>query len=288
MIKLDYLRDYYELTKPRVVFLMLFTALIGMLMASQSLPPINLVVLGLIGIGMSAGSAAVINQLVDQKIDHIMNRTKRRPLPQGKVTQTQALVFAAILAIAGLGILYFFVNPISSYLSALTLIGYACFYTMFLKYITPQNIVIGGAAGAAPPLLGWSVISNSIDPNALILVLIIYVWTPPHFWALAIYRNEEYKKAKVPMLTVTHGIDFTKLNILLYTILLAIVTLLPYIFGFSHLVYLIAAIILNIVFLYYAIRLYCSENLGYAIKTFKYSILYLSLLFLFLLIDHYS
>jgi len=280
-------RDYYELTKPRVVILMLVTALVGMCLASPGVLNIKLAVLGIVGIGLSAASAAAINQLVDRRADAIMARTHNRPIPKGRVAPIKAFIFALLLGIAGLGLLALTVNKLTAILTFFSLIGYACIYTMYLKRATPQNIVIGGLAGAAPPLLGWTAISGYFDPNALLLVLIIYTWTPPHFWALALHRKEDYAKANIPMLPVTHGDDFTKLLILLYTILLSVVTPLPYVVHMSSAFYLIASTFLNAGFLYYAILLKMTERPLIAIKTFKYSVYYLFLLFAVLLIDHY-
>ncbi|WP_347252237.1 heme o synthase, partial [Legionella sp.] len=241
----------------------------------------------LVGIGLCAGSAAAINHLVDKRIDAIMARTKRRPIAGGRVSVRQALYFATLLATLGLAILIIFVNVLTAILTFVTLIGYAGIYTGYLKRATPQNIVIGGLAGAAPPLLGWTAVTNQLDPQALLLVLIIFTWTPPHFWALAIYRIEEYKHAEIPMLPVTHGVAFTKLNVLLYTILLLVVTSLPFVVGMSGWLYLMGASLLGIRFLYWAIALYCSEQPAMAMRTFRFSIVYLMMLFVFLLIDHY-
>ena len=282
-------REYLVLTKPRVVLLMLLTAIIGMQLACDHFIPILTLVFANIGIALSSASAAVINQCVDRHIDSKMQRTKHRPLVSGNITMTNALIFALVLGFVGLALLYFYINTITALLTLFTLIGYAVFYTMFLKKATPQNIVIGGAAGAAPPMLGWVAVTGQLDPQALLLMLIIYVWTPPHFWALAIHRCEEYKNAGVPMLPVTHGISFTKLNILLYSILLFIVTLLPYLIQMSGLFYLSTSIILNIIMLYYSYKLYIDpvDKSLWAIKTFNYSIVYLMLLFFALLVDHW-
>jgi protoheme IX farnesyltransferase len=281
-------REYLVLTKPRVVLLMLLTAVIGMQLACDSFVPINILVLASLGIALSSASAAVINQCVDRQIDAKMQRTQHRPLVSGNINLYQALTFAFVLGFAGLSILYFYINSVSAWLTFFTLIGYAVFYTMFLKHSTPQNIVIGGAAGAAPPMLGWVAVTGQLDPQALLLMLIIYLWTPPHFWALAIHRCEEYKKAGVPMLPVTHGIKFTKLNILLYSILLYLVILLPYLIQMSGLIYLCSANILSIIMIYYSYKLYTDpiDTSPWALKTFNYSIIYLMLLFFALLIDH--
>jgi heme o synthase len=281
------MRAYLELCKPKVVLLMLLTAVVGMFLAVPGWVPLNILIFGNLGIALVAGSAAVANHLADQRIDAIMQRTRKRPLPSGRITPKQAGLFALILGITGTLILIICVNTLTAVLSVLTLIGYAVVYTLYLKRATPQNIVIGGAAGAAPPLLGWTAVSGHIDPNALLLVLIIFVWTPPHFWALAIYRYEEYSKAGIPMLPVTHGIPFTKLSILLYTILLLAVSVLPFVTGMSGGLYVIGALLLGGVFLYWAIRLKNSNNPIIALKTFRYSIVYLMALFVVLLVDHY-
>ncbi|MFU8797376.1 MAG: heme o synthase [Gammaproteobacteria bacterium] len=281
------MKDYLELCKPKVVLLMLLTAVVGMFLATPYFPPLNALIFGNIGIAFVAGAAAVANHLADQRIDAIMHRTRKRPLPSGRVTPKQAGIFALILGLVGTVILILWVNTLTAILSVLTLIGYAGVYTLYLKRATPQNIVIGGAAGAAPPLLGWTAVTGQIDPNALLLVLIIFVWTPPHFWALAIYRYNEYAKAGIPMLPVTHGILFTKLSIVLYTILLLAVSTLPFAFGMSGMIYVIGAIILGGIFLYWAIRLKYTSDPLVALKTFRYSIVYLMLLFVILVIDHY-
>jgi len=278
---------YWELCKPRVVALMLLTAMVGMYLATPNSVPLSILLFGTLGIGLSASAAAVINHVVDQHIDAKMGRTKRRPLPSGQILPKHALYFATILGGIGLSTLIIFINTITAVMTFFTLVGYAVVYTMFLKHATPQNIVIGGAAGAIPPLLGWIAVTGSIDPQAWLLVLIIFVWTPPHFWALAIYRYEDYSKAKIPMLPVTHGIAFTKLCITLYTVLLLAVSVLPYVFGMSGWIYLISAIILGLIFIYYAVRLQKSDSNRGAHKTFKFSIIYLMLLFSVLLFDHY-
>jgi protoheme IX farnesyltransferase len=280
-------RAYYELTKPRVVLLMLLTALVGMLLATPALPPLNLIFFGLLGIGFSASGAAVINHLVDERYDAGMQRTANRPIPSGKVNARQALIFALLLSVIGLGSLIIFVNWLTALLTFLSLIGYAVVYTIFLKHATPQNIVIGGIAGAMPPLLGWCAITNSIDPNALLLVLIIFVWTPPHFWALAIHRQKEYRNVAIPMLPVTHGVQYTKLSVLLYTILLVPVSLLPFVFSMSGKIYFYSTFLLDLGFLYWAIKLALGKHPANAVKTFRYSIWYLMILFVVLLADHY-
>lgn len=280
-------RDYIELCKPRVVLLMLLTVVVGMYLATPGWIDLSLVGFTLIGIGLCAGSAAAINHLVDRHIDSIMARTKKRPVAHGRVSVGQALWFAVIIGVIGLSVLILCVNKLTALLTFVTLIGYAGVYTGYLKRATSQNIVIGGLAGAAPPLLGWTAVTNQLDPQALLLVLIIFTWTPPHFWALAIYRFEEYKHAQIPMLPVTHGIQFTKLNVYLYTILLLVVSILPFVVGMSGLIYLSGALILGGRFLFWAHKLYRTEKPVVAMQTFRFSIVYLMLLFVFLLIDHY-
>lgn len=280
-------RDYLELCKPRVVLLMLLTVVVGMYMATPGWIALSLVFYSLVGIGCCAGSAAAINHLVDRHIDSIMARTKKRPVAYGRVSVTQALIFAIIIGFLGLSILVIYVNKLTALLTFVTLIGYAGVYTGYLKRATSQNIVIGGLAGAAPPLLGWTAVTNHLDPQALLLVLIIFTWTPPHFWALAIYRYEEYQDAQIPMLPVTHGIQYTKLNIYLYTVLLLVVSLLPFVVGMSHWIYLVGALGLGIRFLIWAHRLYHTDVPRVAMQTFKFSIVYLMCLFVFLLVDHY-
>ncbi len=281
-------RDYIELCKPKVVALMLLTVVVGMYLAVPGWVPLTVLAASLLGIGFCAGSAAAINHLVDKRIDALMTRTRKRPVAVGRVSVRQALFFAFALSISGMTILILFVNLLTAVLTFITLIGYAGIYTGYLKRATPQNIVIGGLAGAAPPLLGWTAVTNQLDPQALLLVLIIFTWTPPHFWALAIYRLEEYKNAEIPMLPVTHGVSYTKLSILLYTILLIVVSVLPFIIGMSGRLYLTGAALLNARFLYWVLKLYYSEKPAIAMRTFRFSIVYLMMLFLFLLIDHYS
>ncbi|MCL9683286.1 heme o synthase [Legionella maioricensis] len=280
-------RDYIELCKPRVVLLMLLTVVVGMYLATPGWIDLSLIGLTLIGVGLCAGSAAAINHLVDRHIDSIMARTKKRPVAHGRVSVVQALWFAVTLGILGLTVLSIFVNKLTALLTFVTLIGYAGVYTGYLKRATSQNIVIGGLAGAAPPLLGWTAVTNHLDPQALLLVLIIFTWTPPHFWALAIYRFEEYQNAQIPMLPVTHGIQFTKLNVYLYTILLLVVSTLPFTVGMSGWFYLAGALGLGFRFLFWAHKLYHTEKAVIAMRTFRFSIVYLMLLFVFLLIDHY-
>ncbi len=281
--------QYYNLTKPKVVFLIVFTAMVGMLLAADGAVPLDIFVFGLLGIGLAAASGAAINHVVDAHIDRIMERTRGRPLVSGDLSQKAALVFALSIGALGIMMLVLFVNLLTAILTFFSLVGYALIYTMYLKRATPQNIVLGGAAGAAPPLLGWTAVTGQVETEALLLFLIIFIWTPPHFWALAIRRREEYAKAEIPMLPVTHGVDFTKIQILLYTILLFIVTLMPFIFQMSGLIYLAGAISLGVGFLYYAIKLYRDKEPNViAMKTFSYSIFYLSWLFAFLLVDHYA
>lgn len=280
-------RDYFELCKPRVVALMLLTALVGMFLACPGWVPLQLLGFSMMGIGCCAASAAAVNHLVDKRIDILMARTRNRPVAKERISVAHALGFAVVLGVMGLGILIVWVNSLTAFLTFITLIGYAVIYTGYLKRATPQNIVIGGLAGAAPPLLGWTAVTNQLDPQALLLVLIIFTWTPPHFWALAIYRFDDYKNAKIPMLPVTHGISFTKLQVLLYTVLLTVVTLLPFVIGMSGLLYCIGAMLLNARFLYWAIKLYRSNQALVAMQTFRFSITYLMVLFVLLLIDHY-
>lgn len=280
-------RDYLELCKPNVVALIVFTAIVGMLLAAPGMVPLDALLFGTLGIGLAAGSAAAINHVVDQKIDAIMGRTRGRPLPQGAVSARDALIFALLIGAVAMAMLGLLVNPLTALLTFLSLIGYAVIYTMYLKRATPQNIVIGGAAGAAPPVLGWAAVTGSVDPGALLLFLIIFTWTPPHFWALAIHRAEEYRKVDMPMLPVTHGKDYTRLQILLYTVLLLVVTLLPYGYGMSGGLYLGGAMVLGLGFLYYAVRLYRNDDDRMPMRTFGYSIIYLMALFALLLVDHY-
>ena len=281
-------RDFYELTKPRVVMLIVFTAIVGMFVSVPGWPGAVPLVFGTLGIGLAASSAAVFNHVLDARIDIQMMRTRGRPLPQGKLTEKAALIFASVLCVISMIILWFIVNPLTAVLTFVSLIGYAVVYTVWLKRATPQNIVIGGAAGAAPPVLGWTAVTNEVHSGALLLFLIVFVWTPPHFWALAIARREEYAKVDIPMLPVTHGEAYTRLNILLYTILLALVTIMPYLIGMSGIIYLLTAFVLNIFFLYYAIRMYrVPTDMELPMKTFRFSISYLAFLFAAVLIDHY-
>ena len=280
--------DFLVLCKIKVVALIMLTAVVGMFLATQELPPLELVIFASIGISFASSSAAVFNHIIDQKIDNEMHRTSNRPLPEGKISAQTALIFGIVLGVIGIGVLLIWVNTLTAMLTFFALIGYAVFYTMYLKRATPQNIVIGGAAGAAPPLLGWAAITNSVELGGLLLFAIIFIWTPPHFWALAIHRQKEYAKVNVPMLPVTHGHKFTRLQILLYTILLVIVTVMPYLVGMSALIYLVCALVLGAVFLYYAIELLRKpEDKALPMKTFGYSINYLMILFVVLLVDHY-
>ncbi|HBO14592.1 MAG TPA: protoheme IX farnesyltransferase [Halieaceae bacterium] len=280
-------RDYKELTKPGVVALMILTSVIGMCMAVPGWVPLDALILGNLGIALCAGAAAAVNHLVDQRIDERMARTRNRPIARGRVTPVNAALFALALGVAGMAILLIWVNALTAWLTLASLVGYAFIYTLFLKRATPQNIVIGGLAGAAPPLLGWTAVTGEIHGHALLLVLIIFAWTPPHFWALAIHRKEEYALVDVPMLPVTHGEAFTKLHILLYTIIMFLITLLPFATRLSGPLYLAGALVLGGRFLWWAIVLMRGTNPRAAIMTFKYSINYLMLLFLVMLVDHY-
>ena len=280
-------RQYWPLTKPRVVALIVFTALVGMLLAVPGIPPWRALLFGNLGIWLAAASAAAINHLIDQRIDALMARTQHRPLPAGHLNGPQVLLFALSLGLASMLILVLWVNALTALLTFASLIGYAVIYTAYLKRATPQNIVIGGAAGAAPPVLGWAAVTGEVDPHALLLFLIIFIWTPPHFWALAIFRRDDYARAEIPMLPVTHGIPYTRWHVLFYTVLLFVATLLPWITGMSGVFYLGGAVILNLVFLYYAVRLLNPPNDYFAMEVFKYSIVYLMALFAFLLVDHY-
>ena len=279
--------QYLTLCKPKVVVLIVFTAIVGMFLAVPGWPPLIAFLAGTAGIGLAASSAAAINHLLDRRIDAKMKRTKHRPLASGKLSETNVLIFALTLGALSMAILMLWVNALTAILTFLSLIGYAIIYTVWLKRATPQNIVIGGAAGAAPPVLGWAAITGSLDPQALLLFLIIFVWTPPHFWALAIYRKEEYALVDIPMLPVTHGAAFTRLQILLYTILLVIVTTLPYLTGMSGLVYLAGVSVLNAGFMWYVLRMMTSKDVMLPMQTFAFSITYLMVLFIFLLADHY-
>ena len=279
--------QFYQLTKPRVVSLIVFTAVIGMFLATPGMVPLQALFAGTLGIALTAGAAAAINCLVEQKIDAVMTRTSRRPLPRGQVTSLQTLLFAGIVGGAGLTVLYQWVNALTMWLTFATFIGYAVIYTVILKPMTPQNIVIGGASGAMPPVLGWAAVTGDIAPEALLLFLIIFAWTPPHFWALALYRKLEYAKAGVPMLPVTHGDKFTRLHVLFYTVILAAVTLLPFVTRMTGAIYIASVLILDAVFLWYAVRIYVAYSDALAQRTFRYSIFYLTALFAALLVDHY-
>ena len=280
-------RRYLELTKPRVVALITFTAIVGTLLASPGIPPLEPLVWGNLGIALAAACAATINHVLDKRIDEQMTRTRGRPLPAGSLTEKQALAFAAVLGVTAMAILAFLVNLLTAALTFLSLIGYAVIYTVWLKRATSQNIVIGGAAGAAPPVLGWAAVTNTIDPNALLLFLIIFVWTPPHFWALAIARRDDYARAGIPMLPVTHGVEYTRLQVLLYTVLLVVVTLMPFLTHMSGLLYLVVALGLNAGFLYYAFALKITARQELPMRVFRFSVRYLMWLFAALLADHY-
>ena len=280
-------RDFYEMCKPRVVMLMILTSLVGMFLAVPGMVPLNILILGNLGIALVAASGAVVNHLIDRKIDILMKRTHNRPLPQGRVDAKQTLVFAIAIGVTGMAILLFWVNPLSAWLTLASFVGYAFIYTGYLKHATPQNIVIGGLSGAMPPLLGWSAVTGSIEPDALILVLIIFAWTPPHFWALAIHRKEEYAKSGVPMLPVTHGEFVTKAHIIVYTAILLVVSVFPFFSGMSGLLYLVAAVALGLGFLVWSGLLMFKPKPTTAMETFRYSIVYLTLLFVALVVDHY-
>ncbi|MEK9647697.1 MAG: heme o synthase [Gammaproteobacteria bacterium] len=280
-------RDYYEMCKPRVVMMMILTSLVGMFLAVPGMVPMDILIWGNLGIALVASAGAVVNHLIDHQVDTIMQRTIKRPIPQGKVSPAQALMFALAICVLGMAILLFLVNPLCAWLTLASFVGYAIIYTGFLKRATPQNIVIGGLSGAMPPLLGWSAVSGTIDPNALLLVLIIFAWTPPHFWPLAIHRKSDYAKTDIPMLPVTHGDSLTKLHTLLYTIIMCLVTILPYLTGMSGPFYLASAVALGAGFLYHSLQLMFTNKPRAALTTFRYSILYLILLFIALLVDHY-
>jgi protoheme IX farnesyltransferase len=280
-------RDYLELTKPKVVALMILTSIIGMFLSVPGMVPLDVLILGNVGIALCAGAAAVINHVVDRKIDLKMSRTLNRPVAKGRVSPYQAMFFSVILGFLGMAILLLYINALTAWLTLASLFGYAVLYTSYLKRATPQNIVIGGLAGAVPPLLGWTAVTGEIHGHALLLVLIIYAWTPPHFWALAVHRKDEYAKAEIPMLPVTHGEKYTKINILLYTVLMIMVTLLPFAVGMSGWLYIIGALILGAGFLYWAIMMMLGRKPDAGMDTFKYSIVYLMALFIIMLVDHY-
>jgi protoheme IX farnesyltransferase len=287
MVAMSRWRDFLELTKPKVSLLIVFTAIVGMVLASPGLVPLPALLFGTVGIALASASAAAFNHVLDRRIDEKMARTRHRPLPTGHLQMRHAVTFAALLGILSMSILWLLVNGLTAALTFCSLIGYAMVYTMWLKRATPQNIVIGGAAGAAPPVLGWAAVSNSVDPHALLLFLIIFTWTPPHFWALAIARRDDYAKAGIPMLPVTHGIPYTRLQIVLYAILLALSTLLPYLTGMSGFIYLGSALVLNVRFLYYVLALQRGQRPDLPMRTFRYSITYLMWLFAALILDHY-
>ncbi len=283
----EHWRDYYQLTKPKVVALLLLTALVGMVLAQPGLPPLGLLFPALSGIALLSASAAAYNHILDQRIDALMARTRHRPLVRQKISQLNALIFATTLGIIGMYILIVFVNSLTAWLTLASLLGYAVIYTLYLKHASPQNIAIGGLAGAMPPLLGWTAMTNTISGQALILVMIIFTWTPPHFWALAIHKQKEYAKANIPMLPVTHGAEYTKTLVLLYTLLLLPVSWLPWLTQMSGSLYMIGASVLGGVFIFHAVTLKFNPTKKTAFATFKYSIVYLMLLFLFLLLDHW-
>lgn len=280
-------RDYLEITKPKVVLLLVFTALVGMALAVPLWLPLQESVFGLLGIGLAASSAAAINHVIDQRTDAIMKRTENRPLPQGALSTRQCLTFALLLGGIAMLILVFLVNPLTAVLTFMSLIGYAIVYTVYLKRATPQNIVIGGAAGAMPPVLGWAAVTGEVSASALLLFLIVFIWTPPHFWALAIHRRDDYAKVDIPMLPVTHGIPFTRVQIFLYTVLLVVITIFPYLIRMSGLLYLVGAMVLGAMFLYHAWKLFDDEATSQPMKTFVFSINYLMWLFGIMLLDHY-
>lgn len=280
-------KNFFALCKPRVTSLIVFTALIGMFMATPNMVPFPLLIATTLGVAFASGAAAAFNCLIEHKIDAVMARTRGRPLPTGQLSVNQTAIFATILGSTGLAILYIWVNPLTMWLTLATFVGYAVIYTVFLKPATPMNIVIGGASGAMPPILGWAAMNNVVSPESLIMFLIIFAWTPPHFWALALYRREEYAKVGMPMLPVTHGEAFTLLHILLYTVILVAVSLMPYGLGMSGIIYLVSSFILNGIFLAYVIKLYKKYSDDLAKRTFTYSIIYLTLIFAALLVDHY-
>jgi len=279
--------DYLEMCKPKVVAMMLLTSVIGMFLSVPGMVPFEILLFGNLGIALAAGSAAAVNHIIDRQIDLVMARTQKRPVAQGRVKLPQAIAFAAVIGVTGIAMLALLVNPLTAWLTLASLIGYAFIYSGYLKRATPQNITIGGLSGAVPPLLGWTSVTGTLDPNALLLVLIIFAWTPPHFWALAIHRQEEYAKVKIPMLPVTHGERFTILHIMLYTLIMIAVSLLPFVMGMSGMLYLISAIALGLGFLYWAIVLVRGTNPQAPLKTFRYSITYLMVLFVAMLVDHY-
>lgn len=280
-------RDYYQLTKPKVVALLLLTAWVGMMLAQPDLPALDVLIVSMLGIGLLSSAAAALNHVLDQRIDAQMARTHHRPVARGRISTERAVVFSLVLATSGFIVLYAAVNPLTAWLTLASLFGYAVVYTMYLKRATPQNIVIGGLAGAMPPLLGWTAMTGQIAAEPLLLVMIIFAWTPPHFWALAIHRRDDYAKVNMPMLPVTHGIEFTKTAIFLYTLVLFLVCLMPYLVGMTGAIYLVGTVILNLWFMGYAWQLKFHAKADTAIKTFRFSIVHLMLLFLLLLVDHY-
>lgn len=280
-------RSFFLMCKPRVSAMIVFTAIIGMFLATPGMVPLNILLAGTVGIALASGAAAAFNCLIEQNIDARMARTRARPLPTRQVTSSQTALFATVVGLIGLAILYYYVNPLTMWLTFATFVGYAVIYTVFLKPANPLNIVVGGASGAMPPILGWAAVNNVVSPESVILFLIIFAWTPPHFWSLALYRREEYAKSGLPMLPVTHGEEFTRLHILLYTIVLVTITFMPNAVGMSGWIYLIAAVILNAVFMGYTVQIYRRYSDDLAKRTFRFSILYLMLLFAALLLDHY-
>ena len=280
-------RDYYEMTKPRVVMMMILTAMVGMFLAVPGMVPLDALLWGNVGIALVASAGTVVNHLIDHRIDTIMQRTLKRPIPQGRVTPTQALLFACAICLSGMAILMWLVNPLCAWLTLASFVGYAIIYTGWLKRATPQNIVIGGLSGAMPPLLGWTAVTGTVEDGGLLLVLIIFAWTPPHFWPLAIHRKNDYAKTNIPMLPVTHGEALTKLHTLLYTIIMLVVSVMPYLTGMSGVFYLMSALVLGAGFLYHSINLMVTKRPQAAMQTFRFSIFYLIALFIVLLIDHY-
>lgn len=287
VVPIALLKDLLQLTKPKVVVMLVITAIVGMVLSQPSLPPLDLMIIASLGIGLLSSAAAALNHVIDQNIDTKMARTQNRPLAKGRISNTTALVFSIFLAVSGFVLLHELVNPLTAWLTLASLFGYAVVYTLILKRLTPQNIVIGGLAGAMPPLLGWTAMTGELHAHAYFLVMIIFTWTPPHFWALAIFRVKDYSKANIPMLPVTHGVEFTKNAVVLYTLLLFIVCLLPYLVGMTGIIYLVSACVLNLMFLRYAILLKIKQQKNFAFDTFKFSIWHLLWLFIALLLDHF-
>lgn len=281
------LKDLYEITKPKVVFMLVITAIVGMVLAQEGWPDLGLLIIASVGIGLLSAAAAALNHIVDQKIDAKMARTYNRPIAKGRISNEQAIAFSFLLAGLGFALLYALVNPLTAWLTLASLFGYAVVYTLVLKRLTPQNIVIGGLAGAMPPLLGWVAMTGQVHPYSLLLVMIIFTWTPPHFWALAIHRRDDYARVNIPMLPVTHGLSFTKNAIVLYTVLLTLVCFLPYLVAMTGLIYLVSSTLLNLIFLKYAWQLKVSDDKNIAMDTFKFSIWHLLVLFVALLVDHF-